>query len=145
MPDSVPDFTGKLDEYLAWAAVNSPYNPMWCPRHWAPCPVGGLNGILASIIITAEAFVLLPDDVTDYKAINSWWANTTTPACCQFGDEKMAKLWRVILRIMKEEVCGELPPKKPGFQGRHACFYECYHKGAHEWAYPVASVFDLPD
>lgn len=134
-----PDFSGKPDEFLAWSEAHPNFNPHWCPRHWMPCPVDGLNGILASVLMMGESFALLPKDITTPSAINSWWANVTVPACCQFGDEKVEKLWQLVRRVMSDDLCGKHSTLA---KGRHACFYPKGHEGLCEWTKPPASIWD---
>jgi hypothetical protein len=91
-----PDFTGDLEGYLRWREENpAPFNPLWCARHWAPCPVEKKNGIVASLILTRRQIDGMPRAVRrgGPTAMNSWQANQTTPLCCRLGDDEMAKVW----------------------------------------------------
>jgi hypothetical protein len=137
---AVPDFTGDLDGYLLWrAAVPAPFNPHWCGRHWAPCPVEGLPGVVASVILVGESFAFVPDQVgTDATALNSWFQNQTEPTCCKLGDEKMAFLWDLMRRVQAGEICGD---KTDLPSGRHVCFDPPGHGGPHEHQRPIESVF----
>lgn len=96
LADRHPDrFRGRLAEYLAWTEVNPMNNPNWCPRHWAPCPVDGRNGLQAGLLVMQESLNLMPLSVArgSASAKNSWIRNQTTPTCCQLGDDKMAAIW----------------------------------------------------
>lgn len=139
-------FRGDPDGYRQWVAEHpSPFNPTWCSEHWAPCPVGGKPGMLATIILTTESFSLLPPDIRDMTGVNSWWANQTTSACCQFGDEKTRRLWAFVdLLTETAGVCGAPPPQMPKFNGRHTCWLAPDHDGRHDWLDPVRSIFDYP-
>lgn len=134
---AVPDFKGDLEGYLKWAKDNHKFNPHWCSKHWAPCPVEGKPGALASIILMMESFAFLPPDVTEPTAINSWWANQTVPVCCRIGDGNMAWLWDYISSM--DKLCMVKPVDAPG---RHSCFYLKGHSGEHDWAQPPKSIFD---
>jgi hypothetical protein len=145
MGDSTPppDFYGDLDGYLAWAAEHPQPNPQWCARHWAPCPVEGRPGAVAAVILAGEAFAFVPTKVGhDATALNSWFANQTTPTCCLLGDERMAWLWELLGRWQAGELCGQRP--YAWVKGRRACFFERGHLTIHEFQMPSASVFDLP-
>lgn len=129
-----------IDDYVAYMETQeAPFNPHWCSRHWAPCPVEKLNGALAAVIMMQESFALVPEGVTSPTALNSWWQNVTTPACCQFGDEKMDKLWDLVRKLRDEKLCMSIDalPK-----GRHACFLDKGHDGLHDYEMPPASIFD---
>jgi hypothetical protein len=135
-----PDFTGDLDGYRAWRREHpQPFNPHWCAEHWAPCPVEGKPGILASVILAGEAFAFVPEGVRTPDALNSWFANQAEPTCCKLGDRKVAFLWDLVDRVVAGNLClnaDDVPP------GRHACFFEPGHEGPHEHQLPPASVFD---
>jgi hypothetical protein len=144
-PEQVPDFTGDLEGFLAWHEKHPKSNPHWCARHWAPCPVEGAPGMLATLLLAGEAFALLPDDVTTPDAVNSWWANVTTPACCQLGDERIEWLWTFVGRVREKGVtCLRRAPNRWELRGRHTCFYEKGHDGLHDWDEPVKSIFAYP-
>jgi len=89
-------FRGKPDAYQAWAAENFQPGPVWCARHWAPCPVEGRNGIAATITLTQRSIQRMPADVrrAAASAMNSYMANWSPPTCCWLGDEEMAKVWQ---------------------------------------------------
>lgn len=128
--DRPPDFTGRLNDYLAWAETNMPKsNPHFCARHWAPCPVEGKPGLVTSVILMTEALLDLEwmplAARTSPDAMNSWQANKTTPYCCTLGDEKMAWLWWFVT----QEKCAAHSPRK----GQHVCFRPPGHDGAHDF------------
>lgn len=81
------------EEYQAWAREHFPANPEFCARHWAPCPVGGRDGVRALKIVLKAGLALVPADVTTLSALNSWRANQLVPTCCRFGDDVMARIW----------------------------------------------------
>lgn len=54
-------------------------NEQWCARHWAPCPGLGGNGLLATVKLTV---------IVLEKRLPS-----TSPYCCQLGDQAMYDLW----------------------------------------------------
>jgi hypothetical protein len=91
-------FRDKLAEWLAWAAENFPSNPDWCARHWAPCPVGGRNGVAAAVVMFRESLQLMPPAVVRAggTAIESWRHNQLVPACCRLGDERVAAVWALV-------------------------------------------------
>ena len=74
-------------------AASWPAGSQWCPRHWAPCPLLGANGIQASVLllkIFAEEIAtgrsLTPDQLNRQLA-------DASPVCCRLGDERMYGLW----------------------------------------------------
>jgi hypothetical protein len=139
-----PDqFRGDLNGYLQFRKENpGPDNPHWCARHWAPCPVDGRPGIVASVILVGEAFMFLPRRLrrgADATALNSWFLNQTEPTCCKLGDEKMAFLWDLLRRFQDGELCGDMSVP----EGRRACFYNKGHDGPHEHEKLAASIFEL--
>lgn len=140
---SAPDFHGRLEEFLAWAEENYRSNPDWCPRHWAPCPVEGKNGLLASVLLIGEAFAFYPSDLQGPDAINAWRRNQVVPTCCLLGDEKMNWLWWFIGLHMEEEEGLLCLDNKNVPNGRHVCFYEKGHEDPHEHTQPPASIFKL--
>lgn len=104
MSDAPPDFTGDLEGFLAWHAEHAKWNPHWCAKHWAPCPVEGKNGLLASILqMQTLAFRGVPADVEIGPALNSWLANQTEPTCCRAGDDEMAKLWALVDALAEDD------------------------------------------
>lgn len=70
-------------------------NPQWCPRHWAPCPTLGANGIGAFTEVTQIWLEeLKPPDLrpTDVAALNAALA-ADSPVCCKLGDVRMYEVW----------------------------------------------------
>lgn len=116
-----PDFTGDLDGYLEWAKDNMKPSPMFCARHWAPCPVEGKAGMILTVLMM-QAFIayLVPADVGDMpepqrsQQLNSLMENRTAPACCELGDEYMDAMWA------EAESPSSRPPFPPPFQGNDA-------------------------
>lgn len=104
MSENPPDFYGDLDGYLKWAEENPKWNPQWCFRHWAPCPVEGKPGLVASVILAQHNISTMPPDVQqgDPTAMNSWQENQTTPACCRLGDEFIDSLWEEVSYLVGE-------------------------------------------
>jgi hypothetical protein len=74
-------------------------HPQWCWRHWAPCPVYGANGILASIMIISEVLDKAPDDLTNDGV--GEYMDERGAMCCELGDEAMYRIW------------GKCPPTGP--------------------------------
>jgi hypothetical protein len=78
------------------AAVDRPWpeESQWCARHWAPCPILGANGIVATMelmrIWLEEMSDLAPDQPTE--DLNAALA-TAGRLCCTLGDERMYDLW----------------------------------------------------
>lgn len=137
------DWSGDFDGYLAFAEKNNPFNPQWCPKHWAPCPVQGKLGMLATVLLMGESFALIPDGVSSASALNSWWANQTVPACCQLGEEKMDFLWRFVDWTQTDVPCKAMPtPFVKAFRGRHVCWFVKDHRGPHDWQQKPRSIFD---
>lgn len=143
-------FLGKPDEYLAWAKKNSKFNPVFCSRHWMPCPVEGKNGMLVTVILQIEMLGMMPADlvkpgVEPSSAMNSWMANQIIPLCCKLGDEKMNWLWWII-DISQERLCNQKYPL-PG--SVRVCWRLKNHDGDHEWQKLLDkigySTFDLMD
>lgn len=98
MDSPPPDFSGDLEGFLAWSEKNYKWNPQWCAKHWAPCPVEKKPGLLASVILAQHNISLMPDDVRrgGATAMNSWQENQTSPVCCRLGDEFMDSLWEEV-------------------------------------------------
>jgi hypothetical protein len=63
----------------------------WCWRHWAPCPVYGANGILASIMVMSELLEQAPEDLTDDGV--GQYMHGRGVMCCSLGDEVMYQIW----------------------------------------------------
>ena len=85
------EFLGDMAGFLAWAAGHWKGN-IWCPRHWAPCPVEGRNGLVASLLVTQELQREAPSNLNSAAAINRW-AEKHSPVCCYLGDERMSAIW----------------------------------------------------
>jgi len=85
-----------FDQFIAWAdqQVGWPENGQWCPRHWAPCPVQGANGIGAAtemMRIWSEA-----QPTIDPAALNVALRKTVEQSgaiCCSLGDQVMFGIW----------------------------------------------------
>lgn len=138
-PTPPPDFTGRLDDYLAWATKNWRNSPLFCARHWAPCPVEGKPGLLMSVVMQVELMGLMPADVGDHTGMNSWQANRTTPLCCELGDERMTWLWAEL----DAPHCGARPPAGHPMETGRVCWKRPDHGDEpHEWEHP-GSVFAL--
>lgn len=134
-----PDFTGNLDAYLAWVAEHPPpFNPLFCARHWAPCPVDRKPGLLASIVMQVELMGRMPADVGSPSAMNSWQANRVSPLCCELGDDRMTWLWAEL----DAPHCSARPPAGHRMANGRVCWKRPGHNGVHEWDEP-GSVFAL--
>jgi hypothetical protein len=85
-----------FDQFNEWAGEqwNWPENGQWCPRHWAPCPVMGYNGVGASVEIM-EAFDTASTATTKHELlIEMRELNANGVAiCCHLGDETMLIVW----------------------------------------------------
>lgn len=88
-------FFGDLEGFLDYAENNSQFSPTFCPKHWAPCPVEGKNGLMASIEVMKWLTMEMPAEIRERgpEAMNKWVASQTVSACCRMGDEKMAEIW----------------------------------------------------
>lgn len=133
-----PDFTGRLDAYLEWAAEHFRPSPLFCGPHWAPCSVDGKPGLLMSIILQTELMSRMPADVGDHTGMNSWMANRLTPLCCELGDERMTWLWDEL----DQPHCSARPPAGHLMANGRVCWKRPDHRDPHEWETP-ASVFAL--
>ncbi len=135
-------FRGRLADYLAWTADPASGwrdSPLFCARHWAPCPVDGKSGLLVTVLLQVELLGLMPADVGDATGINSWAANRTTPLCCELGDDKMTWLWAEI----DAPHCNARPPASHRMANGRVCWYRPRHiSPEHEWDRP-SSVFAL--
>ena len=66
----------------------------WCPRHWAPCPCLGANGIGAA----TELMQIFIDEMrvpalgSSPEAMNSQ-LDALGVLCCRLGDERMYEIW----------------------------------------------------
>lgn len=94
-------FLGDLEGYLQFSRENPRWNPQWCPEHWAPCPVEGKPGLLASVMLMQHATTWLypPDAMGTASQMNSWMENQTVPFCCQIEKRYpgwMASLWEEV-------------------------------------------------
>lgn len=66
-------------------------NAQWCPRHWAPCPILGANGIGAatevlSVFVKEIAVGSAPADLNREMS-------EVGRMCCRLGDERMYEIW----------------------------------------------------
>lgn len=145
----IPHFNS-VDEYVAWCeASGQQYNPQICPRHWWPMIDAYqqdrvASGMLLTVILMQESFAFVPEEATrlyqetgDPTALNSWFANTTTPICCMLGDEKMEWLWW----LLSQEHCLARDLDHP--QGRPACLFPKEHFGTHMHHLPVQGIFNF--
>jgi hypothetical protein len=74
-------------------AAEWPAGSQWCPRHWAPCPLLGANGIGASTeIIQIFLNEIAPPNARSPDAMNREMAKAS-PLCCRLGDERVYSLW----------------------------------------------------
>lgn len=103
------DFYGKYDEYIEWSEENAQKSSQWCARHWAPCPVEGLNGVMATITLIQKTFEMMPEEITTMtdagaqaEAANAWMLSQEEPICCQLGDDEMTRLWLDVNVKMQE-------------------------------------------
>jgi hypothetical protein len=70
-----------------------PASSRWCPRHWAPCPVTGANGIgAATELMQIWAGELAPKGSYSPAAMNRKLA-AAGHICCTLGDERMHEIW----------------------------------------------------
>lgn len=74
-------------------AADWPAGSTWCPRHWAPCPLLGANGIGAATELM-QIFVneIMPPNSRTADMQNRELAKAS-PVCCRLGDERMYELW----------------------------------------------------
>lgn len=77
-----------LKEGITW-----PADSQWCPRHWAPCPALGANGMGAAVELT-QIWIseLRPKGSYSAAAMNRHMAKVK-PICCTLGDDRMYELW----------------------------------------------------
>jgi len=77
-----------LNPDIAWNTQGQ-----WCPRHWAPCPVLGANGIGATTELM-QIFIseMAPKDVKDHEELNRIMSEMGY-LCCTLGDDRMYELW----------------------------------------------------
>ena len=141
----IPYFSS-FEEYLTWTQETKQiYNPHLCARHWWPMVKShqdgeSSKGIVLSIILMTEALQFLPEDIRgpeNYQAINSWFAETTTPTCCKLGDEKMEWLWWL---FSQEQCLATAFPEHP--KGVPACLFPKGHTCGHTYRISVSSFFD---
>jgi hypothetical protein len=68
----------------------------WCARHWAPCPLGGANGIGAAIelqtVFISEVASAPPPGVETADHLNAEMQRVGR-LCCTLGDERMYEIW----------------------------------------------------
>lgn len=77
-----------LQEGAEW-----PADSQWCPRHWAPAPCLGANGIgAATEIIQIWLNELAPKGSYSPAAMNRKMI-AAGHICCLLGDERMYELW----------------------------------------------------
>lgn len=92
MPESDDqDPTGWFDQFTPEEMAKVKGNAQWCPRHWAPCPILGANGMGASvelmkIFVNELAVAKTPD------GLNQEMTNMGR-ICCTLGDERMYEIW----------------------------------------------------
>lgn len=74
-------------------AADWPSGSQWCPRHWAPCPLLGANGLGASTELM-QVFIneMKPIGAVTPVELNSALAEAS-PLCCRLGDERMYQIW----------------------------------------------------
>lgn len=110
--DERPDFRGNMKGYLAYAEREGlmKNHPQWCARHWAPAPVEGRNGLMASMLILQYQIEAIPVAVRQEGAgaMNQWVAaHSDTPLCCLLGDEKIEAIWAETPAPNAESMNGE--------------------------------------
>jgi hypothetical protein len=92
----VPDLTpaGWFDQFPGLAeGATWPDGSAWCPRHWAPCPVLGANGIgAATELMQIWIEELAPKGSYSAAAMNRHLA-AAGRICCTLGDERMYEIW----------------------------------------------------
>ncbi len=69
------------------------HNDQWCPRHWAPCPILGANGIAATLEVI-QAFIneIAPSGAKTHAAMQASMEETGR-LCCTLGDQRMYDIW----------------------------------------------------
>jgi hypothetical protein len=85
------DATAWFDQFKPLDTTTWTHN-QWCPRHWAPCPVFGANGIGAAVELL-QAFVgEFAVSGSTPEQLNRQMQRIS-PICCTLGDERMYELW----------------------------------------------------
>ncbi len=67
--------------------------PLWCARHWAPCPAMDANGMGVSMELSQIFFTEIAGNESDANRLNAMLEEFERPLCCQLGDERMFELW----------------------------------------------------
>lgn len=77
------------------AVHNGEPQPLWCTRHWEPCPAEGKNGMLATMELMSRALEEMPWYILQggVSSMNAWLGSQAGPACCRLGDEAVRKIW----------------------------------------------------
>jgi hypothetical protein len=85
-------FTEWFDQFTLEWSEPWPEGSQWCPRHWAPCPLLGSNGIGA----VTELFRLFVGTQPANSTVDEMNAalDQASPVCCTLGDEAMYELWQ---------------------------------------------------
>ena len=98
-PGFVPGaYRNDLAGYVAFMEVPSHLRQfctqaMWCPAHWAPCPVQGKDGRAASVALLKYQSKDMPPNLQSVAARTRWLSSQTTPLCCQAGDSFVDMVW----------------------------------------------------
>ena len=67
---------------------------LWCPEHWAPCPVEGRDGRAASVALLKYAMdTKMPRNLVSVQGRLRWLEQQTTPLCCQIKSEFVDLVW----------------------------------------------------
>lgn len=93
--------TAWFDQFPALQEGAEWNNDQWCPRHWAPCPILGANGLGASVEMMGVFFnEMRPVGADTPYSMNESMHNMGR-VCCTLGDDRMFEIW------------GHWPPVEP--------------------------------
>jgi len=103
--------TGRQMTPTEWFDQFIPYlggiagSEQWCARHWAPCPLMGANGLMASLELTMTILDEYPP--ADDQALDG---PGDRPSCCALGDGRMYEIWGHCPPVPRpKEVPGDQP------------------------------------
>jgi len=85
-----------FDQFIAWAdqQVGWPENGQWCPRHWAPCPLQGANGIGVAVdMLSRWSEGEMTADPAELNEAMKQTVEEHGAICCALGDTVMLELW----------------------------------------------------
>lgn len=105
IPEEPEHFRGDLIGYLAWARQGFVDGPLWCPTHWAPAPVEGANGLLATIRLITLYLETLPRSVRRLKEpvrsqqLNAYLHARATPFCCEAEPAELEAIWNEARKV----------------------------------------------